>query len=221
MRFSFRATVSCFAILWGSSLVIGCGSSASTETDKPKPSVQTTSVTTTDGSLSCTGSNPSATVPAGLSGIRGRDIKLYDSSRVQRSLCDLLLAQGKKTVVFQWAGVLCDTCQTESKQIESYIVASPHAADMIHVVVLDDKITDYTDADYQNFMAKFAPAGVRAHDDSGTIKNGMKADAGRGSTDAMRPAIIMNVKMEGLLTWQETWAANMSANMTTVSNAAY
>lgn len=83
------------------------------------------------------------------------------------SFCDVLIASGKEAIVLQFAGVLCITCQEEAVYLSAAISRNSSRSSKIgHVIVFTDFYDDFSEEDYQNFMATYAVGSLRNHDDS-------------------------------------------------------
>lgn len=83
---------------------------------------------------------------------------------VNRSLPEILAMSGKQSLIFQFAGVTCDTCQKDAEDYTRLIAASPKQTQIGHVVVFTDFPEDFLESDFTRFMSTFAPNSLRAAD---------------------------------------------------------
>lgn len=86
-----------------------------------------------------------------------------------RSLPDILAMSGKRSLIFQFAGVTCDTCQRDAADFTQKIAASPKRNSIGHIVVFTDFPQDYQESDFVRFMNTFAPNSLRAADQAAKV----------------------------------------------------
>ena len=92
-------------------------------------------------------------------------LKLKTADQYSKSLCDLLFDYDSYVALIQFSGVLCLSCQEEAKLFSQELkIAGPFSNKIAHVVALTDFISDYTEADFKDFMSRYAPHSIRTHD---------------------------------------------------------
>ena len=157
----------------------GCASSASQETQAPRPDRGpiklpadtgrgSTNQTTTYGCDSRTSdSSQFGLFDEGRVRLNGHEIFVSTGRGGDKlSLCEVLNRSGKEAVFFQFAGVTCEECQDKSNYY-SRVINSSRYRDIAWVVVITDHFSDgYTESDFQGYMDTYAPDAMRVHDEA-------------------------------------------------------
>ncbi len=125
----------------------------------------------------CASSQPATTAPGtrqpqsdanahafGLRPLPASTWEILSNGRIT-NLRDILLASGKKSAIFQFAGVTCLTCQHDAEEYTRRIQGSSLKDKITHVAVFTDFPEDFQESDFSTFMTKFAPQSLRTQDD--------------------------------------------------------
>lgn len=104
-----------------------------------------------------------------------------------KSLCEYLYDYQSEVAIIQFAGVTCLSCQDEAAMFAADLkIKSPYGNKIAHIVALTDFLSDYTEEDFQNFMTKYAPNSLRAHDSDIKLWRYFSADP----NTPVRPTIV-------------------------------
>ncbi len=123
-------------------------------------------IAATPGSDECKSNQVVAELEWSLGNINSIPASLLTVQQNERetSLCSLLLAADKEVVIFQFAGVLCLSCQEEAEYFSTKLENEAFASRVLHVVVITDFKSDYSESEFQYFMDTYAPKSSRVHD---------------------------------------------------------
>ncbi|MCX6116178.1 MAG: hypothetical protein NT027_01445 [Proteobacteria bacterium] len=92
-------------------------------------------------------------------------IKLSTPDKESKSLCQYLRDYDNEVAIVQFSGVLCLSCQDEGKHFtEKLKNPGPHGNNIGHMVALTDLWEDFTATEFKDFMKKYAPQSIQAHD---------------------------------------------------------
>lgn len=166
-------------VLAALTLSVGCASSASqegqapaTNSNKPeelkkddkKDTKKPDGKTTVEGYACETGA--SLMFKEGALDIDGNKISLFTGrDKSKKTLCEILADTGKKSAIYQFAGVTCTSCMEEAVKIKEFLATSK-GKDVAHILVFTDLFADVIDEDFQNFVDKYASHATIVYDEA-------------------------------------------------------
>lgn len=132
-------------------LLISAGAIACAPASKAKKATTNNEATEVSGETACSGTT--GTAPTFKSAIpsntRTTPIDPNSAAFVTQfqngsneTICQFLTAQNKEVVIYQFAGILCESCKGEAAEFTSGIAASSKAAKIVHVVIFVDNPND-------------------------------------------------------------------------------
>ena len=151
------------AIVAGSIMLSACGSkSNSQQGQSPKPANQTpaTNTQTSNG--------------VGLPVLAAANTNILLTAQTPQSLVSIVKNSGKQVGVFEFVGVTCEACKTESPAIALQL--APYANNVTRVAVFPNAANQYTAAEYQNFINLYSQGARYAVDNDLTLLKSIRAD---------------------------------------------
>ncbi len=176
--------------------LVGCGS----QLGRHSPSGYTPNKDSDAIAGSCQIAQPTAEQAAkGYKSLNINDLSVLDAEKNSMSLCDFMKKNDLNVAVFQFAGVLCSSCQVEAQYFQGEF-AKKTFDKAKHVVVLTDYLEDYSEEQFQGFMTKFSPDSLRTHDPRAALWKALSINP----KEPTRPTVVaVDNKGIGLLINQE------------------
>ena len=150
-----------FAAILGSMLLIACGQSSSSSSQPNKPATQ----------------QQPATIPtngAAYPALASANSNVLLNATTAQSLVNIVKSSGKSVGVFEFVGVTCESCKTESPQAAAQL--APYAANVTRVAIFPNAANQYTAAEYQNFINTYSQGARYAVDNDLTLLQSIRAD---------------------------------------------
>lgn len=139
-----------FAFIAGSILLIACGSqSSSQQGQKPAQSSMFTALSAVN-------------------------TPILLSAQTPQTLLNVVRSSGKAVGVFEFVGVTCESCKTESPAVAAQL--APYANSVTRVVIFPNAANQYTTAEYQNFINSYSQGARYAVDSDLVLLKSIRAD---------------------------------------------
>lgn len=145
-------------------LIISVGAAACAPASKVKKSTGGSSAAEVDGEVACTGTTgtaptfksaiPSNTRTTPIDPNTATFITQF-SNGSNETVCQFLTSQNKDVVIYQFAGILCESCKGEAAEFTSSIAASPKGAKMAHAVIFVDSASEMDELDTTKYINDF------------------------------------------------------------------
>ena len=137
-------------------LLIGCSSQSNQSTNtKPAPA---------------TNNNSSS----GFAALSAANNPILVNGQASTTLVNIVRNAGKSVGVFEFVGVTCESCKTESPMITSQL--APYAASVTRVVIFPNQVNQYTSSEYQTFVNTYAVGSTYAVDNDLTLLKSIRAN---------------------------------------------
>ena len=96
------------------------------------------------------------------------------SAQTPQSLVNIVKSSGKQIGVFEFVGVTCEACKTESPAAAALL--APYANSVTRVAVFPNLANQYTTAEYQNFINLYSQGARYAVDSDLSLLKSIRAD---------------------------------------------
>lgn len=168
-----------FAAALGSMILLGCGQSSNQQQQQQGGKTQQPAANNNSNMIPSTGAPYPALAAANQS--------LLLNGTVSQSLVNIVKSSGKPVGVFEFVGVTCESCKTESPQAASQL----SGLNVTRISVFPNKVNEYTAAEYQNFVNTYSPGARYAVDNDLALLKAIR------SSNAQYFGIFVVVKSDG------------------------
>lgn len=166
-------------------LLMGCSSSSQSANSKPAP----------------------ATIS--FAALAAANNTILVNGQVPATLVNMVRNAGKSVGVFEFVGVTCESCKTESPMITSQL--APYAASVTRVVIFPNQVNQYTNSEYQTFVNTYAVGSTYAVDNDLTLLKSIRAN----SSQYFGIFVIVKSDGTGVVLNQEDAASRVISNVQT------
>ncbi len=166
-------------------LLMGCSSSSQSANSKPAPATSS------------------------FAALAAANNTILVNGQVPATLVNMVRNAGKPVGVFEFVGVTCESCKTESPMITSQL--APYAASVTRVVIFPNQVNQYTNGEYQTFVNTYAVGSTYAVDNDLTLLKSIRAN----SSQYFGIFVIVKSDGTGLVLNQEDAASRVISNVQT------
>lgn len=166
-------------------LLMGCSSSSQSANSKPAPATSS------------------------FAALAAANNTILVNGQVPATLVNMVRNAGKSVGVFEFVGVTCESCKTESPMITSQL--APYAASVTRVVIFPNQVNQYTNSEYQTFVNTYAVGSTYAVDNDLTLLKSIRAN----SSQYFGIFVIVKSDGTGVVLNQEDAASRVISNVQT------
>lgn len=165
------------AILSGAFLV-ACGQQASTSSQPPKPATQQPGNQQSGNQSGNQQPSSFNTIPANgaaYPNLAAANMNILLNATMPQSLVNIVKSAGKQVGVFEFVGVSCLACKTESPEAAAQL--APYADQVTRIAVFPNAANQYTASEYQNFINMYSQGARYAVDNDLALLKTIRYDA--------------------------------------------